>query len=125
MKLMELVRRRLRELRYSRRTEEAYIQWIRRFIEFHDRRHPIEIGAPEVVEFLSWLAVEQKVAQSTQKQAQSALIFYMTGCSSARCPRSRASRRRAEAGRFRRCFPCERFERSSVSWRRCRGCVPA
>ena len=75
MKLMELVRRRLRELRYSRRTEEAYIQWIRRFIEFHDRRHPIEIGAPEVVEFLSWLAVEQKVAQSTQKQAQSALIF--------------------------------------------------
>ena len=72
---MEVVRRTLRERRYSRRTEEAYVHWIRRFIRFHGRRHPNDIGEAEVARFLSWLAVEQQVSASTQKQAQSALVF--------------------------------------------------
>jgi len=74
-RFMEVVRRKLRERRYSPRTEEAYVYWIRRFIGFHGRRHPKEMGEPEVTAFLSWLAVEQEVAPSTQKQAQSALLF--------------------------------------------------
>lgn len=72
---MESVRRRLRERRYSRRTEEAYVHWIRRFIRFHGRRHPKDLGEAEVSAFLSSLAVDQRVAASTQKQALSALVF--------------------------------------------------
>ena len=72
---MEIVRRKLRERRYSRRTEEAYVYWIRRFIRFHERRHPKDMGEAEATEFLSWLAVDDHVAASTQKQAQSALVF--------------------------------------------------
>ena len=49
--------------------------WIRRYILFHDKRHPVEMGAAEVTHFLSWLAVEKKVAASTQNQALSALLF--------------------------------------------------
>jgi integron integrase len=74
-RLMEIVRRRLRERRYSRRTEEAYVHWIRRYIVFNDRRHPREFGEPEVKRFLSLLAVEERVAPSTQNQALSALTF--------------------------------------------------
>jgi len=74
-RLMEVVRRRLRERRYSRRTEEAYVNWIRRFIRFNGRRHPKELGEEEVRQFLSHLAVEEGVAASTQKQALSALVF--------------------------------------------------
>src|SRR5678816_4271408 len=74
-RFMEVVRRKLRERRYSPRTEEAYVYWIRRFIRFHGRRHPKDMGGPEVTDFLSWLAVEEEVAPSTQKQAQSALLF--------------------------------------------------
>jgi len=59
----------------SRRTEEAYTAWIRRFILFHGKRHPDEMGAPEVVDFLSDLAVRREVAASTQNQALSALLF--------------------------------------------------
>ena len=75
MRFMEIVRRKLRERRYARRTEEAYVYWIRRFVRFHGRRHPKDMGEPEVSEFLSWLAVEERVSASTQKQAQSALVF--------------------------------------------------
>jgi len=64
---------RLRHL--SRRTEEAYVGWIHRFIVFHGKRHPNEMGAPEVVAFLSHLAVEGRVAGPTQNQALSALLF--------------------------------------------------
>jgi len=60
---------------YSLRTEEAYIQWIKRFILFHSKRHPKVIGAQEITEFLSWLANERDVASSTQNQALSALLF--------------------------------------------------
>jgi hypothetical protein len=57
----------------SRRTEEAYVAWIRRFIFFHDKRHPAEMGAAEVTKFLTSLAVDGQVA-STQNQALSALL---------------------------------------------------
>jgi integron integrase len=59
----------------SRSTEKSYVGWIRRFILFHGKRHPAEMGTPEVAQFLSSLAVEGKVAASTQNQALSALLF--------------------------------------------------
>jgi integron integrase len=65
----------LRIGRYSRRTEEAYVHWIRRFIEFHHGRHPSLMGEPEVTAFLSHLAVKGRVAASTQNQALSALLL--------------------------------------------------
>ncbi len=74
-RLLERVRQALRARHLSRRTEEAYVAWIRRFIFFHDKRHPAEMGAPEVTKFLTSLAVDGKVAASTQNQALSALLF--------------------------------------------------
>ena len=65
----------IRTRHYSRRTEEAYIAWIRRYILFHRKRHPAEMGATEITEFLTSLAVRRKVAASTQNQALSALLF--------------------------------------------------
>jgi integron integrase len=62
-------------LHYSILTEDAYVHWIRRFILFHDKRHPREMGRPEVEAFLSHLAVERDVAASTQNQALAALLF--------------------------------------------------
>jgi len=55
LRLLEVVRRRARERRYSRRTEEAYVNWIRRFVRFHGRRHPKDMGETEVRDFLSSL----------------------------------------------------------------------
>jgi len=69
------VRDALRARHYSRRTEEAYIAWIRRYILFHGKRHPAEMGAAELTQFLTALAVQGKVAASTQNQALSALLF--------------------------------------------------
>jgi integron integrase len=69
------MRARLRAKHYSPRTEEAYVGWIRRFIRFHEKRHPRTMGEAEVVAFLSSLAVERHVAASTQNQALSALLF--------------------------------------------------
>ena len=74
-KLLDRVREAIRARHYSRRTELAYVAWIRRYIVFHGRRHPVEIGAPEITRFLTALAVEGKVAASTQNQALSALLF--------------------------------------------------
>jgi integron integrase len=74
-KLLDLVRDALRVKHYSIRTEDAYVDWARRFILFHHKRHPAEMGAPEVNAFLTYLAVEQHVAASTQNQALSALLF--------------------------------------------------
>ncbi len=59
----------------SRSTEKSYVGWIRRYILFHGKRHPGEMGAPEVTRFLSFLAVQGTVASSTQNQALSALLF--------------------------------------------------
>ena len=75
LRLLEVVRRRARERRYSRRTEEAYVNWIRRFVRFHGRRHPKDMGETEVRDFLSSLAVERGVSASTQNQALAALRF--------------------------------------------------
>ncbi len=60
---------------YSRRTEKAYVHWTKRYIFFHGKRHPAEMGAAEVAAFLTALAVQGKVAASTQNQALSALPF--------------------------------------------------
>jgi integron integrase len=74
-KLLDRVRWHLRVKHYSIRTEQAYVDWIRRFILFHGKRHPNEMGEPEISEFLSNLAVEKNVSASTQNQAFSALLF--------------------------------------------------
>ena len=74
-KLMEQVHGKLRELHYSYRTEQTYSDWIRRFILFHHKTHPSQMGAKEVEEFLSHLAVDRKVSASTQNQAKSAILF--------------------------------------------------
>jgi len=74
-KLLELCRERCRVKHYSLRTEEAYLGWVRRFIFFHNKKHPIEMGGPEVESFLTHLAVKGHVSPSTQNQALSALLF--------------------------------------------------
>ena len=74
-KLLDRVRAALRTRHYSYRTEQAYIQWIRRFILFHNKRHPAQMGAPEIEAFLSHIATHDRVAASTQNQALSALLF--------------------------------------------------
>jgi len=74
-KLLERMRIHLRTRHYSIRTEEAYIDWARRFIVFHGKRHPQEMGAAEVEAFLSHLAVERSVSASTQNQAKAALLY--------------------------------------------------
>lgn len=74
-KLLDQVRHAIRLKNYSYQTEKAYVQWIRRFILYHDKRHLQEMGKAEVEAFLTYLAVERHVAASTQNQALSALIF--------------------------------------------------
>jgi len=69
------VRAALRARHYSRRTEKAYVHWIKRYIFFHGKRHPAEMGAAEVTAFLTALAVRDRVAASTQNQALNALLF--------------------------------------------------
>src|SRR5437867_7497874 len=77
-RLLDRVRAVLRRKHYSLRTEEAYVGWIKRFILFHDKRHPQELGLPEVEAFLTDLAMQHQVAASTQNQALSALLFLYT-----------------------------------------------
>jgi integrase len=74
-KLLDQMRDTLRLKHYSKRTEEAYLDWVKRFIYFHNKRHPKEMGIPEIEQFLTYLAVTQHVAASTQNQALSALLF--------------------------------------------------
>jgi site-specific recombinase XerD len=75
LRFIEVVRRRLRERQCSRRTEETYVQWIRRFIRFHGRQHPRELDEAHVASFLSSLVVGDGVSASTQNQALAALRF--------------------------------------------------
>jgi integron integrase len=75
MRLLDRLRHAIRTLHYAYRTEEAYVDWARRFILFHGKRHPRELGAPEVTAFLTHLAVARRVSASTQSQARSALLF--------------------------------------------------
>jgi integron integrase len=74
-KLLDQLRDRIRLKHYSLRTEQAYMQWVKRYIYFHGKRHPAEMGKSEVESFLSSLAVERNVTASTQTQALSALLF--------------------------------------------------
>lgn len=74
-KLLDQLRKRIRFLHYSVRTEQAYVYWVRAFIRFHGLRHPARMGRAEVEAFLSWLANERHVSVSTHKQALSALLF--------------------------------------------------
>ena len=74
-RLLDRVRQIIRRKHYSIRTEQAYIDWIKRFIHFHGKRHPTSLGATEIQAFLTHLAVERQVSAATQNQAQSALLF--------------------------------------------------
>ncbi len=74
-KLLDRLRLALRRRHYSPRTERSYVAWVRRFILFHGKRHPKELGPPHVVAFLDHLAVERRVGPTTQNQALSALVF--------------------------------------------------
>src|SRR5437016_6771900 len=74
-RLLDRVRIAIRTRHYSLRTEEAYVGWIRRYIFFHKKKHPLEMGEPEINSFLSQLAVQDRVSASTQNQALCALLF--------------------------------------------------
>ncbi len=74
-KLLDRLRDALRVRHYSIRTEQSYVDWVRRFILFHGKRHPVDMGKEEVTQFLTHLAVERNVAPSTQNQALCALLF--------------------------------------------------
>ena len=74
-RLLDRVRDAIARRHYSRRTEETYVHWIKRFIHFHGMRHPRELGETEVTAFLNHLARDRDVAASTQNQALSALLF--------------------------------------------------
>jgi hypothetical protein len=74
-KLLEQVSDLLRVKHYSYRTEQTYIQWIRRYILFHNKIHPKDIESPEIEAFLPHLAVQEQVAASTQNHALSAILF--------------------------------------------------
>jgi integron integrase len=74
-RLLDQLRHAIRVRHYSIRTEVAYVDWVRRFILFHNKRHPRDMGAAEVAAFLTHLAVERTVAPATQGQAKSALLF--------------------------------------------------
>lgn len=74
-KLLDQVRQQIRVRNYSIRTETAYAEWVKRYIRFHQYRHPLEMGAAEIVVFLTHLAVKRNVAGATQNQALAALLF--------------------------------------------------
>jgi integron integrase len=75
VKLLDQVRSRIRLKGYSIRTEKSYVEWIRRFILFHNKRHPREMGKAEIESFLSHLVLQRNVAASTQNQAFNAILF--------------------------------------------------
>lgn len=74
-KLLDQLRAALRVKHYSRRTEDTYVNWVKRYIFFHNKQHPKDLGAPHIAAFLTDLAVNGNVAASTQNQALSAILF--------------------------------------------------
>lgn len=74
-KLLDQLREAIRVRHYSIRTEEAYVQWVRRYIYFHGKRHPADLTGRHVNQFLSHLAIKGRVAASTQNQALCAIVF--------------------------------------------------
>ena len=79
-RLLDQVRDRIRLKNYSIRTEKSYVSWIKRFILFHNKRHPREMGRAEIEAFLTHLAVDRNVASSTQNQALHAILFLLRSC---------------------------------------------
>lgn len=77
-KLLDLVREQIRVRHYSIKTERTYISWIKRFILYHHKKHPIDMGKPEIEAFLTHLAVERNVSAMTQNQAFNAILFLYT-----------------------------------------------
>jgi len=75
LKLLDQLRLAIRSRRYSHRTEQAYVRWVKQFINYNGRRHPRELDRRHVENFLSYLAVDRKVAASTQNQALNAIVF--------------------------------------------------
>ena len=75
MKLLDEVRQKIRMKHYSYSTEKTYVSWIKRYILFHNKRHPNDMGETEIAEFLSYLATKRNVAASTQNQALNSIIF--------------------------------------------------
>ncbi len=74
-KLLDIVRDKIRFKHYSIKTEKSYTSWIKHYIFYHNKKHPIEMAKPEIEAFLTHLAVDKKVSPSTQNQAFSALLF--------------------------------------------------
>lgn len=74
-KLLDIVRDTIRMKHYSFRTEQVYIGWIKRYILYHDKKHPREMGKIEIEQFLTFLAVESKVSATTQNQAFNSILF--------------------------------------------------
>ncbi len=74
-KLLDIVRDKIRVKHYSMSTERTYIHWIKHYIFFHNKKHPIEMGKEEIEQFLTFLAVQKKVSPTTQNQAFSAILF--------------------------------------------------
>ena len=79
-RLLDQVRDRIQTLHYSIRTEQAYLGWIKRFILYHNKRHPKDMGKQEIEAFLTHLAVVRNVSPSTQNQALNAVIFSLPQC---------------------------------------------
>ncbi len=74
-RLLDIVRDKIRLKHYSFSTERTYLYWIKYFILFHNKKHPVEMGKVEIEAFLTYLAVEKKVSPNTQNQAFSAILF--------------------------------------------------
>jgi integron integrase len=91
-KLLDQAVAKMRLLHYSKRTEQAYVDWMKRFYYFHNMRHPRDMGAPEIEAFLSDLAVRGQVSASTQNQAFSALLFLYQKVLGVELPRLQALR---------------------------------
>jgi integron integrase len=89
VRLLDRLRNAIRTRHYSRSTEKAYCAWVRRFILFHDKRHPAEMGAEEIVAFLSHLAVHGRVSAGTQNQALHAILFLYANVLGVQLPRIR------------------------------------
>lgn len=76
MKLIQKLRKKVRAMRYSPKTEKAYTSWVKRYIRFHRMKHPSSLGPKEITAFLNHLATEEAVAASTQNQALCAIVFF-------------------------------------------------
>jgi hypothetical protein len=131
-KLLDRVRNALRVRHLARSTEKAYVYWCRRYILYHNKRHPLDMGKQEVEAFLTHLAVDRHVSASTQNQAFSALLFlyrealdgrkvpsrpsharWLRGCGTARCVGPQVPQRTIRTGLAIR-VPCgQAIDRSS------------